>query len=204
MRKHGMKVAVGALLLALFLFARTQISGPLVTQAPAAVEDGISVYFSPRGGCEAAIVQQIGRATRSIDVQAYSFTSQGIARALADAQSRGVRVRAVLDKTAAGEHYSGATYLMNHGIATYVDGQHPIAHNKIIIIDAQTVITGSFNFTKQAEEQNAENLLVIEGKPAIAAAYLSNFEEHLGHSQRYTGIPGRSAPAWEDAGPDHG
>jgi Putative peptidoglycan binding domain/PLD-like domain len=32
---------------------------------------------------------------------------------------------------------------------------------KIIIIDGETVIAGSFNFTKAAQEKNAENLLII-------------------------------------------
>ena len=54
-----------------------------------------------------------------------------------------------------------------------------------MILDGATVITGSFNFTKQAETGNAENLLVIEGKPKIAAAYPWNFEAHLEHSKPY-------------------
>jgi phosphatidylserine/phosphatidylglycerophosphate/cardiolipin synthase-like enzyme len=50
-----------------------------------------------------------------------------------------------------------------------------------------TLITGSFNFTKAAEEKNAENLLVIKGDPELVKKYRDNFEEHLGHSERYEG-----------------
>ena len=157
-------------------------------QPPAVDTDGIAVYFSPQGGCEAAIVDQIDHAQRSIDMQAYSFTSVPIAKALGEAEGRGVRVRAVLDKVATGEHYTGATYLKDHGISTFTDGDHPIAHNKVMIIDNATVITGSFNFTHQAEAANAENLLIIRGKPALAGAYERNFDEHLGHSEVYTGV----------------
>jgi phosphatidylserine/phosphatidylglycerophosphate/cardiolipin synthase-like enzyme len=158
---------------------------------PAAqVEDGIALYFSPQGGCEEAVVGEIERAKKTIDMQAYSFTSKAIAAALGSAQERGVRVRAVLDEKATGEYYNGATYLRDHGVAAYVDGQHPIAHNKVIIIDGQTIITGSFNFTKQAERENAENLLIITGRSALAGAYEENFEHHLGHSSQYRGVSG--------------
>ena len=72
----------------------------------------------------------------------------------------------------------------NYGIPTFIDDRHAIAHNKIIIIDGKTVLTGSFNFTKQAEEHNAENLLVIEDA-ALAAKYTQNWNTHFAHSQPY-------------------
>ena len=40
--------------------------------------------------------------------------------------------------------------------------KHKIAHNKIMIIDRNTLITGSFNFTKSSEESNTENLLILK------------------------------------------
>ena len=153
---------------------------------PAAIEDGVAVFFSPDGGCEFAIVEQIRHARKSIDMQAYSFTNTEIASALAAAQDRGVKVRAIFDKDATGDHYSGATYCVHHDIACYTDGEHSIAHNKLMILDGNVVITGSFNFTKQAERSNAENLLILTGKRRLTAAYQRNFEEHLGHSKVYT------------------
>ncbi|MEI8376669.1 MAG: phospholipase D-like domain-containing protein [Planctomycetota bacterium] len=67
-----------------------------------------------------------------------------------------------------------------------IDGKHPIAHNKIMIIDGETVITGLFNFTNQAEEHNAENLLVIHDC-GMAERYLANWHDHEAHSEPYTG-----------------
>jgi phosphatidylserine/phosphatidylglycerophosphate/cardiolipin synthase-like enzyme len=61
-----------------------------------------------------------------------------------------------------------------------------IAHNKIMVIDGKTVLTGSFNFTKAAEDDNAENLLVIQD-PALAAKYAANWQAHLSHSEAYQG-----------------
>jgi len=157
-------------------------------QQPAVTDDGISVYFSPHGGCEAAVVGRINSAQHSIDMQAYTFTSVPIAQALADAQGRGVIVRAILDEQATSEHDTEALYLKDRGITVFTDGDHPIAHNKVIVLDGRTVITGSFNFTKQAENANAENLMILADRPAIASAYERNFENHLSHSQPFTGM----------------
>jgi len=118
-------------------------------------------------------------------VQAYSFTSADIAKAIADAYERGVKVTVVLDKSQKTEKYTGATYLANHHVPVFIDSKHAIAHNKIIIIDGATVLTGSFNFTKAAEEKNAENLLIIRNHPDIASSYLNNFADHLQHSDPY-------------------
>ena len=120
-------------------------------------------------------------------MQAYGFTSVAIAQALGDAESRGVVVRAVLDKKATRENDVQAVYLKDHGINEFTDGDHPIAHNKVMIFDDRTVLTGSFNFTRQAENSNAENLIILSDRPVIAAAYERNFEMHLSHSQEFTG-----------------
>ncbi len=67
-----------------------------------------------------------------------------------------------------------------------IDGQHAIAHSKVIVIDNEVVITGSFNFTRAAEQQNSENLLLIHD-PALAARYAENWQTHAAHSSRYVG-----------------
>ncbi|HTL29496.1 MAG TPA: phospholipase D family protein [Tepidisphaeraceae bacterium] len=164
---------------------------------PAAAQDGVSVFFSPNGGCTEAIVQGIASAKREIAVQAYYFTSSKIAKALGEARQRGVKVVVILDKSIDESKYSSADYCLNHGIECYVDAQHEVAHNKIILIDGRLIFTGSFNFTTRAEEDNAENLVVIENKPKLQAAYEKNFKEHLGHSKRYEG---RKGPASEKTG----
>jgi len=144
------------------------------------------VCFSPNGDCTESIVREINAAKSEILVQAYSFTSAPIAKALTDAFKRGVKVEAILDKSQRKEKYTAATFLANAGIPTYIDDKHAIAHNKIIIIDKETVITGSFNFTKAAEEKNAENVLVIKSKE-LAKEYMDNWYKHKGHSEKYEG-----------------
>ena len=144
------------------------------------------VCFSPNGDCTESIVREINAAKSEILVQAYSFTSAPIAKALTDAFKRGVKVEAILDKSQRKEKYTAATFLANAGIPTYIDDKHAIAHNKIIIIDKETVITGSFNFTKAAEEKNAENVLVIKSKE-LAKEYMDNWYKHKEHSEKYEG-----------------
>lgn len=146
----------------------------------------IEVHFSPRGGCTDAVVGEIEAARSNILIQAYSFTSAPIAKAVVDAHKRGVRVDAILDRSHKTAQYSSADYLRNSGIPVLIDSEHAIAHNKIMIIDGQVVITGSFNFTKQAEQSNAENLLVIRDK-TLADLYTANWKFHAAHSEEYTG-----------------
>ena len=167
--------------------------------APAAAPD-IRVLFSPRGGCTEAVIVDIGKAKAFLDVQAYSFTSAPIADAVAKAQGRGVRVRVVLDKSQRGERYSSATFLKNHGVPVFIDDDHAISHNKVILIDGgATIITGSFNFTKSAEERNAENLLIITNHAELASSYRANFEEHLAHAEPYEGLAAKDEAAEKPA-----
>jgi phosphatidylserine/phosphatidylglycerophosphate/cardiolipin synthase-like enzyme len=147
----------------------------------------IRVYFSPNGGCTDAILSQINRAQKEILLQAYSFTSKPIAQALIQAQKRGVKIIAVLDKSNKRQKYSAATFLKNMGIPVFIDDKHAIAHNKIMIIDNRVVITGSFNFTMAAENKNAENLLILDDRPDLTRAYRENFQNHLRHSVPYLG-----------------
>jgi phosphatidylserine/phosphatidylglycerophosphate/cardiolipin synthase-like enzyme len=141
----------------------------------------IEVFFSPNNGSTEAIVREIDRARSELLVQAYSFTSAPIAQALLKAHKRGVKVAVILDKSQKTQKYSSATFLTNAGIPTFIDDKHAIAHNKIILVDRSVVITGSFNFTKAAEEKNAENLLIIRSKE-LAKPYLENWQRHREHS----------------------
>ncbi len=142
------------------------------------------VYFSPHGGATEALVEELGRVKATILVQAYSFTSAPIAQALKDAHLRGVKVQVVLDKSQRGERYTSATFLTRAGIPVWIDASHQIAHNKVMVLDDETVVTGSFNFTKAAEQSNAENLLILKDK-GLAAIYRKNWEAHLGHSEKF-------------------
>ena len=144
------------------------------------------VCFSPYGGCTNAIVSEINNAKSEVLVQAYSFTSAPIAKALLNVHKRGMKVEVILDMSQRTDKYTSATFLVNSGVPTYIDDKHAIAHNKVMVIDRETVITGSFNFTKAAEDKNAENLLIIRNKD-LAKIYMENWDKHRGHSEEYRG-----------------
>jgi len=156
---------------------------PLLLSAAKPPGASIEVYFSPNGGCTDAIVREIGRATKSLRIQAYSFTSTPIAKAIIAAKIRGVTVEAILDSSNRSDHYSAATFLKNQGVDVLIDDQHAIAHNKIMIIDNAVVITGSFNFS------NAENLLIIRDHPELVQKCVANYDAHREHSTAYEQPP---------------
>lgn len=170
---------ISPVLLALFVFSAGTPAADFNSGSPK-----WQVYFSPHGGCTDAVVNAIHQARNEIYVAAYSFTSAPIAGALRDVYRRGVKVEVVLDKSQETEHYSSATFIAHAGIPTYVDPMHAIMHDKFMVIDRHTVLTGSFNFTKAAEMNNAENLMVIDD-PALAARYLDNWRMHQAHSHIY-------------------
>ena len=140
-----------------------------------------SVCFSPRGGCTQQIVDAIGSARRTILVQAYSFTSRPIADALIAAHGRGVTVELIADSSQRTERQSLIGRVAEAGIPVRIDAAHAIAHNKVMILDGETVLTGSFNFTRAAEERNAENLLIIRDR-GLADRYTANWRTHAAHS----------------------
>ncbi|MBF0472628.1 MAG: phospholipase D family protein [Nitrospirae bacterium] len=152
----------------------------------------IQVYFSPDGGCTNAIVDEILKSKKEILVQAYSFTSKEISKALIKAKKSGVKVEIILDKSnvdpaaTSNLNYSSADFIAHIGIPIYIDDKHSIAHNKIMIIDKETVITGSFNFTWSAEKYNAENLLILKSEEMVDK-YINNWNIHRSHSYIYKG-----------------
>ncbi len=141
----------------------------------------VRARFSPKGGCQDAIVQEIQKARREILVQAYSFTADPITYGLVDAKKRGVKVEILLDRSNEAERYSDIKILLDQGLEPHIDAEHAIAHNKIMIIDQKVVVTGSYNFTNQAEGENAENLLIIKGHPDLVRQYKDNFLNHKAH-----------------------
>lgn len=144
----------------------------------------VHVHFSPKGGCGQAIVDAINASTKQILVMAYSFTYDPIVKALMDAHDRGVEVEMLFDRSNEAELRSDMPRCMEKGLKVLVDGEHAIAHNKLMIIDQKVIITGSFNFTRQAEDANAENLLIIRHDKKLVEKYLQYYENHKVHSRQ--------------------
>ncbi len=142
------------------------------------------VCFTPNANCTAKIVGAIKEAKRSILVQAYSFTSRPIIKALASAKYRGIDVKILLDKSLiinGNQYYSPIPYFQSQNIWIQIDYLPVVAHNKVIIVDDSTVITGSFNFTRAAQRDNTENVLIIHDSK-LAQKYTENWYERAKQS----------------------
>jgi phosphatidylserine/phosphatidylglycerophosphate/cardiolipin synthase-like enzyme len=171
MRYHLPKIIVTAILLMLAVPARAA---------------DVRVCLTPGENCTAIIVSAIDGARRSLLVQQYELTSPELAGAIIRAHQRGVAVRVLLDRRVT--RYSDASVLVREGIPVAIDsGITGIAHNKIAILDGETVIGGSFNWTQSAQKRNAENVLVIRDAP-LASRMTANFDLRASGSRPYTGV----------------
>lgn len=136
------------------------------------------VYFSPKGGALRAIETQIDKAKQEIDVAMYAFTNDRLALDLTKAKDRGVRVLVVLDGGFAENELSKDEFLAEKGInLRLVIRDTGLMHNKFCIIDSKVLITGSYNWTKSAENRNDENLLVFPNAPRLVKRYKKRFDK---------------------------
>jgi phosphatidylserine/phosphatidylglycerophosphate/cardiolipin synthase-like enzyme len=155
--------------------------------APARQKADVTVAFTPGDDVARLIIDRIGLARRSLHVQAYLLTDRSIANALLAARRRGVEVEVIGDANQRGTGgHPHLKALDRAGVRVWLDGAHAAAHDKVIIIDAAlpaaTVITGSYNFTRAAQQSNAENVVVLSGNRAITDRFLANFEKHRAES----------------------
>ncbi len=133
-------------------------------------------YFSPDDQAANRIVELIGASQENIRFMTFSFTSDPIAAALIEAAGRGVDVAGVFEES---QYYSntGGEFdrLAAAGLNVRLDGNERNMHHKVIIIDEKIVITGSYNFSRSAEERNDENVIIVHDA-GFAAEYLAEFE----------------------------
>lgn len=120
----------------------------------------IRTYFSPKGGTKQAILETLGRAKTSIRFAVFSVTDQDIQKLLIRKAREGVMVEGIFDGCMISQ-YSVYQDLLTKNIPVMIDGNQALLHSKTFIVDRQVVITGSYNFSKSAEERNNENTLII-------------------------------------------
>jgi len=153
---------------------------------PFAATGTIQYAFAPDDHADSMIIAAINSPRLQILVQAYSFTHRRIADALISAHRRGVEVAVLVDQQPPPPGPDMLRNMVREGVPVLVDPQHAAAHNKIIVIDAQSpdcgVVTGSLNFTYAAQHRNAENAILMRGNPPLCDAYLNNWRRHHAHS----------------------
>lgn len=159
-----------------------------------AAEGEIEVAFAPRDDTEKVVIELIRSARRSLEVQAYAFTSRNIADAMVAAQRRGVRVEVLADAQMNRREKGNAIgRLLAAGVPVAFETRYNAAHNKVIIVDAEgprcALLTGSYNFTWSANNRNAENLLIVRDHCALARAYRANWLRHRKDATRVSALP---------------
>ncbi len=154
------------------------IAAIMLTVCACGIEAEVATAFND--DCESFVIKRIDDAQTRIDVAIFSFTRHNISRALVRAGKRGVKLTLKYDKTQAeGENMKEViAFLGKNGVtceAVSYKNDMTKMHHKFIVIDDKRVITGSYNFTSQASESNAENVLCIESRE-VAEAYSREFD----------------------------
>jgi phosphatidylserine/phosphatidylglycerophosphate/cardiolipin synthase-like enzyme len=151
----------------------------------------VEVAFSPDEGSENLVLKVIVSARREIRMLSYSFTSAPLARALLEAKKRGVDVKIVADqRNNTSEDHSGKaraalSLLAESGADVRLINAYPIHHDKVLIVDAETVELGSFNYSDAAAHRNSENVLVNWKNPQLAKVYLEHFARNYRQATVY-------------------
>jgi phosphatidylserine/phosphatidylglycerophosphate/cardiolipin synthase-like enzyme len=131
-------------------------------------------YFSPDDGAADEIVAEIRAARERIRFLAFIFTSEEIADAMIERSQAGVVVQGVIEDRNTNQSNSQYNRLRAAFHDLLTDGNPYIMHHKVIIIDDETVILGSYNFTRSAEAYNDENILIIHD-PEVAGLFVQEF-----------------------------
>ena len=141
-------------------------------------KEKIRSYFSPEDGVEDIILGELHKAKKTVEVMAFSFTSKRIADELIALNKSGVDVRVVVESRGSKGRYSQFARLKINCINMRLDGNRYLMHHKVIVIDGTKVITGSYNFSKNANIYNDENILIINN-PLIASLFLKEFRKNF-------------------------
>ncbi|WP_240153412.1 phospholipase D-like domain-containing protein [Erwinia amylovora] len=89
------------------------------------------------------------------------------------------------DEKANNDKYTAVTFLANQGIPVRLDARYAIMHHKFMVVDGDTVQTGSFNYTASAATRNAENALLVQGSPELAKSYQDEFNHLWNESEEH-------------------
>jgi phospholipase D len=171
--------AVGVAAIAAIAFAASP--DPMV---PVTTDLSIETCFAPEGQCAAMAIREINEAEHRILVNAYALTGgAGFAEALVRAKQRGVEVEVIADRGVPCERHSGVPMLVEAAIPVWIDQRVRLAHAKVMIIDDQTVIAGSYNFTVQAS-LNSEDLIIIRST-VVSARFSMHWKLRRDQSSPY-------------------
>jgi phosphatidylserine/phosphatidylglycerophosphate/cardiolipin synthase-like enzyme len=135
----------------------------------------VVVFTSEDPALENAIVPLVNSAKQSIRFLAFSFTDFPLADAMSQRFKAGVDVKGVFETVGSETDAAELKTLMCRNVPVKQDGNPSFLHDKVIIVDERIVITGSMNFSTNAEESNDENVMIIDNAD-IARLYIQDFD----------------------------
>lgn len=125
----------------------------------------IRVLFAPDHNPEMEIMKQMFKASHRIDFAIFTFSkSSGIDDAMIKLLKFGMSINGVFDGMQGAQHWSAIGDLKQHGAqlsAVYKKGQVGKLHHKLMVLDDEVVIAGSFNYTGPANALNDENIIIL-------------------------------------------
>jgi phosphatidylserine/phosphatidylglycerophosphate/cardiolipin synthase-like enzyme len=137
-----------------------------------------AVCFSRVEQCDNLLINLISQARKSVYVAIYSFTRDGLARALIDAKNRGVEVKVIIEEENAYGQGSDYRMLKEAGVDIRLDGNPALMLHKFMVVDGEIIVTGSYNWSTAAEDRNDENFVVIRDR-SVAERFMQEFNRLL-------------------------
>jgi phosphatidylserine/phosphatidylglycerophosphate/cardiolipin synthase-like enzyme len=164
-----------------------RIPNPVVTLGDGTV---IENYFSTHDKVADRLIDKINQANRSIRFLAFSFTHDGMALAMLRRSASGVLVQGVFEKTQAVPPYSEFDRLQQAGLSVFHDANPRNMHHKVIVLDDETTVAGSFNFSDNADTRNDENVVIIRSQD-VAKRFQEEFQRVFSDAQQPGSLAGR-------------
>jgi cardiolipin hydrolase len=135
----------------------------------------IKIAFSPGVECRNLIIELIESATQSLDICVFTISDDQISRAILRAMNKGTQIRIITDNDKAADQGSDIQTLYDEGIEVKTDQSEFHMHHKFLIADGETVLTGSYNWTRNAAEYNEENIICITSTE-VAVRFQKEFD----------------------------
>jgi phosphatidylserine/phosphatidylglycerophosphate/cardiolipin synthase-like enzyme len=135
-------------------------------------------YFAAEDGVAERVIQKINQAQHKIHFLAFSFTHDGMGRAMLDRHTAGAEVQGIFETTGSNTPFSEYGKMKQAGLDVYQDGNPYVMHHKVILLDDHVTIFGSFNFSDNADRDNDENLLIVDS-PEFTTQFEQEYQRVL-------------------------
>ena len=132
-------------------------------------------FFSPGESCRNVIIQQINSAIRNLKICVFTISDDRITDSIFAAHRKGVDIKVITDNDKSLDLGSDIARLVQSRIVVKMDDTPNHMHHKFIIVDDQTVITGSYNWTQSAARFNQENLILTK-EAVLVKSFLVEFD----------------------------